>query len=198
MLAMNRNQTALLIGISLLTVSFARLVPHPFNFTPLCAMALYGVANSRNKWLGFLMPLLAIVFSDVLVNLTVQKEHTAVLEYFASATPYFVYASLMLVGALGLFMNKVTAPKVVLFSLSGSLLFYLLTNTAAWIIDIGNLYSNDLSGLLQSLYAGIPFYNNEITGSFFLNGIVGDLFFNGLLFGAHALVSKTVFRTQTA
>src|SRR5690606_4671080 len=126
------------------TVSFARLVPHTFNFTPLSAMALYGVTYSRNKWLGILMPLLAIVFSDVLVNLTVQKEHTAVLQYFTEPTAYCVYASLMLVGALGLFMNKVTAPKVVLFSLSGSLLFYLLTNTTAWIIDIDNLYSNNL------------------------------------------------------
>lgn len=195
---MNRNQTALLIGVSLICVAFARLIPHPFNFTPLCAMALYGVTYSRNKWLGFLMPLLAIVFSDILVNLTVQKEHTGVLEYFASLTPYSVYASLMLVGALGLFMKKVTAPRVVLFSISGSLLFYLLTNTTSWIIDTGNMYSNDLSGLLQSLYAGIPFYNNEITGSFFLNGIAGDLFFNGLLFGTHALVSKRILNTQTA
>jgi len=195
---MNRNQTALLIGVSLIAVSFARLVEHPFNFTPLCAMALYGVSRSRNKWLGFLMPLLAIIFSDILVNLSVQKQHTGVLEYFTTATPYTVYAALMLVGALGLFLRKATAPRVALFSLSGSLLFYLLTNTAAWLIDIDQLYSNDLGGLLQSLYAGIPFYNNEITGSFFLNGIAGDLFFNTLLFGAHALISKKVFHTQTA
>lgn len=195
---MKQNNSLLFVAITLIIVAFARLVDHPFNFTPLAAMALFGVYYMKNKWFAFLLPLLAIMFSDVLVNLFVQNEHTGVWEYFLNPTAYVVYGSLMLVGSLGLLMKNTKATSIMGFSILGSLLFYLVTNTAAWITDFGNLYSNDLSGLVQSLWAGIPFYNNEITGSFFLNQLAGDLFFNALLFGSYALASKRIRLFQTA
>lgn len=195
---MKQNNSLLFVAITLIIVAFARLADHPFNFTPLAAMALFGVYYMKNKWFAFLLPLLAIMFSDVLVNLFVQNEHTGVWEYFLNPTAYVVYGSLMLVGSLGLLMKNTKATSIVGFSILGSLLFYLVTNTAAWITDFGNLYSNDLSGLVQSLWAGIPFYNNEITGSFFLNQLAGDLFFNALLFGSYALASKRIRLFQTA
>lgn len=195
---MKQNNSLLFVAITLIIVAFARLVDHPFNFTPLAAMALFGVYYMKNKWFAFLLPLLAIMFSDVLVNLFVQNEHTGLWEYFLNPTAYVVYGSLMLVGSLGLLMKNTKATSIVGFSILGSLLFYLVTNTAAWITDFGNLYSNDLSGLVQSLWAGIPFYNNEITGSFFLNQLAGDLFFNALLFGSYALASKRIRLFQTA
>ena len=195
---MKQNNSLLFVAITLIIVAFARLVDHPFNFTPLAAMALFGVYYMKNKWFAFLLPLLAIMFSDVLVNLFVQNEHTGVWEYFLNPTAYVVYGSLMLVGSLGLLMKNTKATSIMGFSILGSLLFYLVTNTAAWVTDFGNLYSNDLSGLVQSLWAGIPFYNNEITGSFFLNQLAGDLFFNALLFGSYALASKRIRLFQTA
>lgn len=195
---MKQNNSLLFVAITLIIVAFARLVDHPFNFTPLAAMALFGVYYMKNKWFAFLLPLLAIMFSDVLVNLFVQNEHTGIWEYFLNPTAYVVYGSLMLVGSLGLLMKNTKATSIMGFSILGSLLFYLVTNTAAWITDFGNLYSNDLSGLVQSLWAGIPFYNNEITGSFFLNQLAGDLFFNALLFGSYAIASKRIRLFQTA
>ncbi len=195
---MKQNNSLLFVAITLIIVAFARLADHPFNFTPLAAMALFGVYYMKNKWFAFLLPLLAIMFSDVLVNLFVQNEHTGVWEYFLNPTAYVVYGSLMLVGSLGLLMKNTKATSIMGFSILGSLLFYLVTNTAAWVTDFGNLYSNDLSGLVQSLWAGIPFYNNEITGSFFLNQLAGDLFFNALLFGSYALASKRIRLFQTA
>lgn len=195
---MKQNNSLLFVAITLIIVAFARLVDHPFNFTPLAAMALFGVYYMKNKWFAFLLPLLAIMFSDVLVNLFVQNEHTGVWGYFLNPTAYVVYGSLMLVGSLGLLMKNTKATSIMGFSILGSLLFYLVTNTAAWITDFGNLYSNDLSGLVQSLWAGIPFYNNEITGSFFLNQLAGDLFFNALLFGSYAIASKRIRLFQTA
>ena len=148
---MKQNNSLLFVAITLIIVAFARLVDHPFNFTPLAAMALFGVYYMKNKWFAFLLPLLAIMFSDVLVNLFVQNEHTGIWEYFLNPTAYVVYGSLMLVGSLGLLMKNTKATSIMGFSILGSLLFYLVTNTAAWITDFGNLYSNDLSGLVQSL-----------------------------------------------
>lgn len=196
---MKSNNTILLVIASLILVSFARLVEHPFNFTPLAAMALFGVYQSKGNWYSFLLPLVAIFFSDVLVNMFVQSAHLeSTWSYFTTPTPYVVYASLMLVGVLGLFMKNTKASSIVAYSFVGSILFYLVTNIAAWIVDPAALYANDLNGLAQSLWAGVPFYKNQITGSFFLNQIAGDLFFNGLLFGSFALVSNRIKNIQTA
>lgn len=196
---MKRNYALLLVVASLIIVSFARLMEHPFNFTPLVAMSLFGVYQSKGKWYSFLLPLVAIFFSDILVNVFVQNSYlNSPFAYFTTATPYVVYGTLMLVGCLGLIMKNAKASTVTLFSVIGSLLFYVVTNTAAWIVDPANLYSNDLAGLAQSLYAGIPFYKNEITGSFFLNQLAGDLFFNGILFGMYALATNKIKSLQTA
>lgn len=196
---MKRNYALLLVIASLVIVSFARLIEHPFNFTPLVAMSIFGVYQSKGKWYSFLLPLVAIFFSDVLVNVFVQNSYLdSPFAYFATATPYVGYATLLLIGCLGLIMKNAKATTVTLYSLIGSVVFYLITNTAAWIMDPANLYSNDLAGLVQCLYAGIPFYKNEITGSFFLNQVAGDLFFNGLLFGMFALATNKFKSLQTA
>lgn len=196
---MKRNYALLLVIASLVIVSFARLIEHPFNFTPLVAMSIFGVYQCKGKWYSFLLPLVAIFFSDVLVNVFVQNTYLdSPFAYFTTATPYVGYVTLLLIGCLGLIMKNAKATTVTLYSLIGSLVFYLVTNTSAWIVDPANLYSNDLAGLAQCLYAGIPFYKNEITGSFFLNQIAGDLFFNGVLFGMFALATNKIKSLQTA
>ena len=53
----------LLVGIVLLA-ALARLIPHPPNFTPIAAVALFGAAHFKNKWAAFLVPLLAMFISD--------------------------------------------------------------------------------------------------------------------------------------
>ena len=43
---------ALMIGLAALT----RLLPHPLNFTPIGAMALFGAAFFDRKWMGLVVP----------------------------------------------------------------------------------------------------------------------------------------------
>ena len=51
---MNRR-TLLLAGLVLL-VAMTRLLPHPPNFTPLGALALFGGAQFKSRWAAFLVP----------------------------------------------------------------------------------------------------------------------------------------------
>ena len=45
-----------------------RIAPHPWNFTPLGAMALFSGAFIRDRRLAFLFPLLALFAGDIFVG----------------------------------------------------------------------------------------------------------------------------------
>ena len=60
---------ALIIGM-LVLAAISRLLPHPSNFSPMGAMALFGAAYFAQRYLAFLIPLAAIW----LTNLTTKSE----------------------------------------------------------------------------------------------------------------------------
>src|SRR5690554_7475691 len=58
-------------GVLMLIVvlaAFSRLIPHPPNFTPIGAMALFGAAWFTNRFQALLLPLLALWLSDLALN----------------------------------------------------------------------------------------------------------------------------------
>lgn len=193
----NILQYTLLTGFAMLAVAMARLLPHPFNFTPVAALALYGGARGKNTAFSFLLPLLVMVFSDVLVMQFLYPENGSPFAYFITKDALGVYLAFATVVGVGLLLKRnIKLPTVILASLSASFLFYAITNFVTW---LGSpFYAQDFAGLVTCYTAGIPFYNNDPMGSFFLNQFVGDLFFTGLLFGAHALVARTSTRLEQA
>ena len=59
------------ISLMMLAAAFSRILPHPWNFTPLGAMALFGAAYYSNRILAFVMPLLALWLGDLVMYNTV-------------------------------------------------------------------------------------------------------------------------------
>lgn len=160
------------ITIVILLAAISRILPHPFNFTPIAAMALFGGASFTNKKLAFAVPLLAMAMSDLLLG----GWHNTIL---------YVYASFILITCIGMYIrNNVRTSTIILSSLISSLLFFFITNSAVWIE--GGM-QNGITGLILTLTAGIPFYNHEVFGSFFFNTLAGDLFYCGILFGSFTL-----------
>ena len=45
----------------IVTAALCRIIPHPYNFTPIGAMALFGGCYISNKRLAFLIPLGAML-----------------------------------------------------------------------------------------------------------------------------------------
>lgn len=181
----------------MICVAFARFMPHPFNFTPVAAMALYGGAKGRNTLFSFALPLMVMLVSDILLMTFVYPSEGSLLSYFSSKTALGVYLSFAAITGIGLLLKtKASVNRIVAASLASSLLFYGVSNFFTW---MGSpFYPQNISGLTACYAAGIPFYNNEFTGSFFLNQFAGDLFFSGLLFGAHAFVSRRIGFTAKA
>ena len=78
------------------------------------------------------------------------------------------------------FANSSVAHQTLLASITGSILFYVITNAFSWLSDPG--YSKNLAGFIQSLTAGLPQYSATPTWMFFRNSLASDLVFTGLFF----------------
>ena len=167
---MNARILALLAAI--LTAAALRLIPHPPNFTPIGAMALFSGAYLGRKGLAFVAPLAAMLLSDAILG-------------FHSGMP-FVYASVALIVLIGsLVASRITAMTVVGAALASSVLFFIVTNFGTWLVS--GMYPLTGGGLAACYVAAIPFFQNTA---------VGDLFYCAVLFGGFALLERAVPRLR--
>jgi hypothetical protein len=147
-----------------LAAAFVRLIPHPPNFAPIAAMALFGGAYFTKKWAAFLVPLAALFITDLIIGF--------------HGTMWAVYLSFVLIVVIGMVMIKQKkTSNIFLASVSASVIFFIITNFAVW--AAGLYYAKDLTGLTASYIAAIPFFHYTL---------LGDLFFVALLFGAYEIV----------
>lgn len=155
-----------LIGGIILIGALMRLMPHWPNFTPIAAMALFGGAYIQKKHLAFLIPLAALLLSDLFLGF-----HKWMIA---------VYLSFVLVVMLGMWLkSRVKVGSVLLATVASSLLFFIITNFAVW---IGSpFYPQNLAGLIECYSLAVPFLNN---------GILGDLFFSTVFFGGFYLAQQ--------
>jgi hypothetical protein len=149
--------------------AFARILPHPANFAPIAAMALFGGVYMGKKQ-AFILPILAMVFSDLLIGFDSLPMRLTI---------YGTFLATVLVG-LWLKDNKNT-KNIILASLFSSILFFVVTNFAVW--AFGGMYSKNLLGLSESYVLAIPFFRNTI---------LGDLFYSGVLFGGYEFVKNLI------
>ena len=154
--------------ITLILIIFAvavfRLLPHPPNVSPVAAMALFGGAYFSDKRIAFIVPLAALLLSDVMLGL--------------HDTMVYVYAGFALTVAAGFWVGRHTSVgRIALAVIGSSVLFFLLTNFGAWMTS--GLYPMTAEGLLQAYIAGIPFFQNSLLG----NAVFTALLFGG--FSAH-------------
>lgn len=160
------RQISLIILVALAVAS--RLLPHPLNFAPITALALFGGAHFRSKAAGLLIPLIAMLVSDFVIGFHSQM-----------AT---VYGSFVLIYGLGRLLRGHVRPLPVFgASLAGSALFFVITNFGIWAFD--GVYPQTGAGLADCFVAAIPFFQNTVAG---------DLAYSLALFGSFALAERFV------
>ena len=140
----------------ILMIAFYRLLPHPWNFTPVCATAIFA-GIYLNKRLAILLPILSMFIADLFLGLDWLQ------------TP-LVYVSIVLSSMIGSWVgsHRETVAKFALGILGGTVLsavlFFIITNFAAWITLE---YTKDLAGLAQCYVLAIPFFKNTLAGDLF-------------------------------
>lgn len=176
----NRLDRTVLLTIAV--VAAFRVVPHWPNFTPVMAIALVGGALAADRLRAVLVPIAAMVLSDVALGLIMG------LDYAIHATQPWVYGSVVAITLAGYAMRSWKAPALVLGGGTASAVgFFVVTNFAVWLQ--GGFYPQTLEGLAACYAAGLAFYRDS--GNFLLNGIVSTWLFATVILVAPATLRKT-------
>ena len=145
----------------------ARLVPHPWNFTPMMTIGLFAGNHARKVSTGVLVTILALALSD------------AALGFYSGF--WYVYAAALIPVFVGKSIRGRTGAGVIAAAaLFSSLSFFFITNFMVWATS--DMYPHTMGGLWVCFVAGLPFYRNQI---------LGDAFYTAAIFGGYALIQRS-------
>ena len=173
----------LLAGLLILAAGMSRVILFPNNPSPLIGIALFSGAVISDKKLAFLLPVLSILLSDVIF------EVSGIAQGFWGWGQVVQYGILFLLTALAFTLKNWNAVKVAGYSIGSSLLFFVLSNLSFFLIDnpVYHLYSSDLNGLKNCYIAALPFLKKSL---------VADLVYSTVLFGSYYLLQITALKKQ--
>ena len=132
----------------LLTIIFGilcRVIPHPPNFSPVTAIALFGGLNFSDKRVAYSVPLVILFLSDLILGI--------------SLINLFVYTGFITGVFLGTKIKSINFGNIILSSVS----FFLISNVGVWIIG----YPKNIEGLILCYTMAIPFFGYSIAGDLF-------------------------------
>ena len=135
----------------ILILVFARLIPHPPNFTPIIAVAIVSGYFFKNINLSLLTLLFAMLISDLFIG------------FYENVI--FVYASLLLITfAFHKINKKINFKNLFIYGFAGSIVFFVISNFGVWALGSPGVYDvaydRNLSGLIECYILAIPFFGN--------------------------------------
>ncbi|MHC1776500.1 MAG: DUF6580 family putative transport protein [Lentimicrobium sp.] len=158
---MNTNRISMrfaVITAIIASLALSRLMPHPFNFSPIAALALFGGARYNNRYAAYLLPLLAVWISDLFLNYAFYGRFVPF--YKGAFFTYFAFAMIVWLGSVAL--KKFSAGNLLLTSLSASVIFFIVSNFGVWAFS--GMYPPTSAGFLACYAAAIPFFRNTLAG----------------------------------
>lgn len=173
----NKIQIILAAGLIIMAAA-ARIVNHElhlYNLAPVAAIGLFGGSVLKNKSLALFMPLLALFIGDLYIQLF---PSSSFMRGFYGIEQIFVYSGMLIVTLLGMLMKQANAPKVLGFSLAGSLIFFAVSNLGAY---ASGMYGFGWNGFTTTYVMALPFLKNTV---------VSDLIGNAVLFGGYFLLQQ--------
>lgn len=156
--------TLLAICLVLIVVSL-RLAPHPANFAPVAAVAIFGGAVLPRR-LGILVPLAAMMISDAIIGL-----HPLI------PLTWGFYALTALVSSHWLRKNNIF--RGAFLTVSSSVGFFIVTNFGVWVTS--GMYAHSWAGIVRCYTLALPFFRNTL---------LSDVIYTGAIFGLYALAQK--------
>lgn len=178
MKAMNSNKLFALLWTAV--GSIGRLVPHIPNITPTLSTALFAGAQLPAR-----LAIPAILALMLITDFALAFVHQTTVFGFWT---FFTYTGLLGVLLLGRKLGKkIEAQRVLGFTISATLFFWIWTNLGVWLTS--GMYELSLLGLKMCFIAAIPFLGFSL---------VGDLGFSLLLFLSFKAMEKWAATKQGA
>lgn len=169
----NPTVNILLAVCLVLIVIGLRLAPHPANFAPVAAAAIFGGALLPRRY-ALSVPLGAMIISDLIIGL-----HPLVAVTWGSFGLIALASNRWLHGG--------NLKKGALLTLGSSVFFFVVTNFAVWVQS--GMYAHTWSGLVRCYTMALPFFRNTI---------LGDVFYTAALFLVYAMATALSIRVLGA
>lgn len=152
----------------ILIAALSRLIPHPYNFSPICAMALFGSAYLNNRYYSYIIPIASMWISDLLLNNIIYAAYFDHFVWFYDGA-IATYGAFLLISCLGriILHKKIALTRLFCTSVLSSVIFFLISNFGVWLFSSMLPYPHTLGGLISCYIAGIPFFRNTLLGDFF-------------------------------
>jgi len=158
---MNNQKLNYILILGLISLGIlSRFLPHPANFTPIAAIALFVGAKLNSKIAPF-VSLAIIIISDLFIGL-----HDVII---------FTWGSFLITSLIGIYIrHKKGIFPIIGGALLSSILFFVITNFGVWMV--GKWYEPNLSGLIKCYTLALPFFRNTL---------LSDLLYTGIFFGIY-------------
>ena len=146
-----------------------RLLPHPPNFTPMAAIALFAGFIFIKRYMAVVAVISTMLLCDYFAfgSLSVS--------WFGSKSMFVVYLALLFPIVFKNFLQKkIGVLRIFGAALASSSVFFLATNFAVWAFS--PMYEKTLEGLVLCYTMAIPFFQNTVAG---------DLIWSGVIFGTY-------------
>lgn len=153
----SKNHIILIVG-TIILLGISRLLPHPYNFTPLGGMAILGAAYFQSTIWKYVVPMVAFYLSDLLVSNVLYASFYADqgFVWFSSHMIWTYGATITIVLFSSLILRRKSFKNILGASLLGAVLFFVISNFGSWIAD--PIYPKSIGGLTTAFIAGIPFF----------------------------------------
>ncbi len=174
----SNKHTTLIISLIALGV-FSRFLPHPPNATAIGAVAIFGGFALQRIGLSMIVLFASLFISDLALNNIVYASYY---DGFQLLTPGFIYMYLGF--AISIFAGRWVKTNYTYARIAGASIvsvtaFFLLSNFGAWLAN--PMYPQNISGLIASYVAGLPFALNQFTFT---------ALYAVVLFGAYGVFTK--------
>ena len=136
--------------VIILVLSLTRLIPHPWNFSPMLAVGIFSGFYFKQFYLSLFIIIFSMFIGDLFLGF--------------HSTMFFTYISLAIAVLIGFYVKNFKFSVILFSGLSSSVCFFIITNFGAWLtLDI---YTKNFTGLLQSYVMAIPFFHNTLISTF--------------------------------
>lgn len=168
---LNSGFTYLVILAVLIALGVAgRLLPHPPNFTPMAAIALFAGFIFMKKYMAVVAVVAVMLLTDYFAFGYLSPD------WFASKSMMVVYLALLFpIVFRGFLQKKLGVLRIAGAALASSTVFFVATNFAVWAFS--PMYEKTWAGLVLCYTMAIPFFQNTIAGDIMWSGIVFGSYF---------------------
>ena len=132
--------------VIILSLSITRLIPHPWNFTPMLAAGIFSGFYFKQFYLSLFIVILSMFIGDLFLGF--------------HSTMFFTYISLAIAVGLGFFIKYFKISEILFSGILSSVCFFIVTNFGAWATL--EIYEKSLAGLINSYIMAIPFFHNTL------------------------------------